>query len=373
MAGSKPRRNFSMHDGLPLGLAFFEATTASMANEIEPHDVKTFQQDFHNFTVFSTAPHNAILMGLCVKAMQLISGAYQGETGTASSLLVGARGIGKSYTCLAFCQSCAALLPNVSCAWINFYGYASENHPLRSQSIVAIILTKLAGVDNATRLIKEAGTTTGVVLLDWLKDNGQYLFIIVDELDELYRVDDDRKNALNILADLQYWGSSGRKHLCVVCCSSSARLPMLISANSREEDEFKLLEKGVPDLNETKYQLWLVQPPSSVDLTALSEIVCQCLGQTLSEGDLRCIAFLAGTNLREVNATLRSARSSNNKQFSPVSNTLERSRTAQRFLMALEEFLYTKNKKLMKSLISPDGVIDIHAVCHTSWEDEFMP
>ena len=52
---------------------------------------------------------------------------------------------------------------------------------------------------------------------------------------------------------------------------------------------------------------------------------------------------------------------------------MERCRPAHDFLMALEAFLYNKNEKLMKSLISPDGVIDIHAVCHTSWEDEFMP
>jgi len=89
--------------------------------------------------------------------------------------------------------------------------------------------------------------------LAWLNEQQKKLFLIVDELDELYRKSPSLALE-NTLDELQGLGNKTTGTIAVVLCGSSLMLPALISRTTTDMmmKEFPML-KHAPDLNIHKY------------------------------------------------------------------------------------------------------------------------
>ena len=129
------------------------------------------------------------------------------------------------------------------------------------------------------------------------------LFIVIDEMDELYRRHPQPAFS-STLGELQDLGNSEKGRVCVLLCGSSAVLPLLISVEYDDDDgilvsngirsQYPLLH-GAPDLNCTKYKTLHLMSPTPVSL----DIVYSIYPDITIEAQ-RWILFLTGGNLREI-------------------------------------------------------------------------
>ncbi len=90
-----------------------------------------------------------------------------------------------------------------------------------------------------------------------LQQHGKYVFLIVDHIDDLYRVsptDTSSTIARNSLGDLAWLGNQCSGRFGVILCGSSASSPLLITCHANRE-EFPML-RGAPNLNYQKYPTW---------------------------------------------------------------------------------------------------------------------
>jgi hypothetical protein len=348
----------------------FEEYKDPTAAQFKDHLFSAFRLKAVDSRIAMTNTQTRILDLLWNLADNLSNGRYTSTNGAATMLLLGAKGIGKTCTCQAFIDICPTIV-NISCIWVDCYGFVEDNHLLCVADLKTCIALRLFGhtFQRAWKLLQ--GPIGDLDTL--LASHQKRAIIIVDELDEVYRFKPtkDSNTALNMLGMLQLLGNSREGRAAVVLCGSSAQLPSLISRNESRalEDEFPLLLHGTPNLNETKYSSQRVWAPMSTDVETAKNIL-EAKNIYLDAKDLRHLIFTIGTNPRELSKfALNGSYEAGDKRHSEMSTNLRNHPHARNLLNAILDALFKANSKLLTPMVDSLALASSNA----DWPTTFAP
>jgi hypothetical protein len=334
-----------------------EATTDWIFNNL-PHLYRTpGHEDI--FTLF---------LSLC---RGLRGGNYVKKNGVATRVLVGAKGIGKTVSCRRFLDVGPTIFSELIMVYVNCEEISDSNHVLRRVSLSAAILAKIVPWWNILDIL--LCSSGSHALLDWLQRKNKRMIIIVDELDELYKLGcHDKSIPHATLGNLQAFGNSVLGAVSVVACGSSATLQALIAQNLTDDiiREFPV-SHGAPNLNGTKFSAVRVSASTPVALEILQSMFP---GEAIEK--LRRCLYFSGTNVREVLKFIDDCQvvSVLDSGYSSKTVSLDPVRVRRRaFLMAILDKLCDLNIKLVKTLdqVTKNGTL-LDFIGQTQWELSFV-
>ena len=335
--------------------------------------------------VFHSRAHEELALALASHARRLAAGAFIGVNGCPARTLQGAKGIGKTTMLREFAVAAEAAFPNVIVVYVSFEGVTRVGMPLAASPLLDVVTAALrdrgVDVDYVTPSDLARGYHQGIQLSHALEDSGKFLLLLVDELDELYKVAPTDaplfRMANNSLAELQWLGTQSAGRFGTLLCGSSAVTPLLIVGNAQGlVDEFPRVV-GAPNLNGTKFRELRITTPLCTDLGAVREVLEAQLGGRRASLDLtRLVAFTAGAAARDVIAVAQGrARVAALEERTPSwSKTSARTLVgdAGKLLHALVLRMAVDNAALCDSLLT-DGRVDARKAAIVTWEREFRP
>lgn len=291
-----------------------------MEGKLQRLEVGAKGHEIFSLSSFSTPPKQAIIQKVCGHVNELISGQYKSQRGTSSAALLGTKGIGKSLTLRS---ACVALATMVVKKLIPIYiEYLNEaNVLLPSQAIsdhlraLGIVVPQSPSLEQITSLLVE---------------QDKFVFLVVDEVEMLYRVPADFKaQALAVLNELRVFTHHPSGRYCCLACGSSAALPFLLTKKLSNETilaEYPLI-KEAPSLNETKF------PVQRLGVGLLSDVEIQeiieaqlmmhgALPKELIEITPNLIRLLAGPNIRKMERLFSAFRASDHTSIEALLNTI---------------------------------------------------
>lgn len=260
--------------------------------------------------LFDTTAHCQIFEAVYGQLLNLSSGAYVGKNGKSCRLLSGARGIGKTTMLRALVAVLSAAFPDVFFLYVTGTGFDSRRSSFATMDLFSLMLAaaKENGVD--------ADITTDAFALDKaLLAAGKRMFIVVDEIDDLYRTDmtePRRTHVKGSLGDLGQLGDQTSGLYSVFLCGSSAVTPRLISAEPEHlASSFPLVASGVPNLNSTKFKRLPISSASCVDIKEVELMVTRLntsgvLNVQQRAKFSRLLAFLVGAVPRSIGDAITS-------------------------------------------------------------------
>lgn len=328
--------------------------------------------------VFNTVSHASLLESLVSHACVLAAGGFEGSNGTACRTLVGPRGIGKTVMLRAFAAVAASAFPSLVVIYIT-----GENIKQRSTSCFrAADIAAVIEAASRTRGADASQHRGPFALPAALRSNGARVLLLLDEVDELYRVTDAdgdaRGHVLSSLGALQAIGGGTTGLFGVLACGSSASTHALVCANvCHLAAKFPLVAWGVPDLNDTKFRRLTIE---TAPCSRSDEVVAILAALAVHAGRLerpvealklaRQLTFFAGVTPRAVLASL------------PVRgvvsvrapNTSRLSETAHGLYWALLDALVIANASL-RALTLKNGTLDVSALTDAAckWEEAVQP
>lgn len=216
--------------------------------------------------LFCTEAHLSLLHTLVSHTQQLALGLFRGSVGPACRTLVGAQGIGKTALLRSFSVVAASAFPGVMPLYVSGAGLSSPQSSFQTACLHE--LAKAALATRGVRVEQRGGITAA------LRAHNLRLLLLVDEVDELYRVSDKQPLLqTNVLRSLGLLGSLGDgdsgRYGVLLCGSSSSTYALVCGGSPGLGEWFPLVKGGIPDLNSTKFSMALV--PSST-CTAVGEV-----------------------------------------------------------------------------------------------------
>ncbi|KJE94128.1 hypothetical protein CAOG_04815 [Capsaspora owczarzaki ATCC 30864] len=366
VANKEARRNAER--GLYVARTFPQCTSSPCAAFCTTQQVRQQRPGF----LYETPAHNDILDYLTNLTNFLSAGKYEGRNGAATRTLVGAKGIGKTATCMTFIKAAASLWPNVIPVYLNYTGIQAQTHPLVDEhGGLNSVLRALKVPDDANFQVGQ-GQPAHAALLNFLDAHGLRMLLIVDELDEGYRFA-TRDSFAATLAGFQVFGNSTEGLVAVVLCGSSATLPSLICGD--QETEFPLSFQGMPNLNDTKFSVQRVYTPTPVDI----DVVGMLLRQPKPTNDIlarhRHILYMVGANAREIGKVDTGTATPPNDLSSSEVNTNYMNHFAARHLhLAMLDLLIHDNKSILLRMYPEDATTDdAEYIQQNAWHSEFKP
>ena len=135
--------------------------------------------------------HKAIFQILDARSRSLLNNKFKGRDGSACSLLQGAKGIKKSEMLMAFKDYCTIKLTDVIPVYITYSDMSSKESLLHDHTVLDIVKKELKSIQIETAAT-EKGILKGVQIAEVLEKHGKFVLLLVDEFDELYRVQESR-------------------------------------------------------------------------------------------------------------------------------------------------------------------------------------
>jgi hypothetical protein len=193
--------------------------------------------------LYNTNAHRTLTRFLFDHMVTLNRGTFP-VNGTHARTIVGPKGIGKSTLLRQLVTTAEVVFPNVISMSYELPRPEELMVTLGLHLVDRDIINGAATIDDAIRKdeLEE-------VVLESLMSKGKRLLLVVDEMDQLYRIDhtmspDAGRAALRTLGSLALLGSVGGPVSAVLLCGSSAALPLLISCSATRDDA--LLRKEFP-------------------------------------------------------------------------------------------------------------------------------
>ncbi len=323
---------------------------------------------------YRTKAHSELYDILLYKTRFLCEGRYRQKQGIGSAAIVGSKGIGKTTVLSSYVNLCQLVEPRVLPVFVTMNHIGTRNNPLRKHTLAENVINEVKrhGIP-----VRSHGGQPHRELMVAMRDTGKYLLLLVDELDQLYRLDPKTpagECANESLFELAFLGDQDTGLASTIICGSSAMLPLLITRNTNDP-EFPMLS-GAPSLNGNKYLTRRIHTSPPTDLNVIANIT----GLEMSPvnfGILRQLAFAFGSTAREVERMFVEAsdkvlaRSVMPAESLQGFNTLHsEDRNLLRKLLLRE--IIKKNDRLIKGLIR-DNHLDANAVRNIAWEQEFKP
>ncbi len=328
--------------------------------------------------LFSTMSHVQTCNNVLGYCKNLSDGFYVGKIGSSSTALIGPHGIGKTTILKSYVNFSPLMFNNIFPIYIN-YSNISGNSILQNHSLIELVIEHFQQHHTQRYRISQNDDLHFCLNELLIKDQKRAL-IIIDEVDKLYEVGNVkyRPKTLKTLGELAGIGDDGSGLISTLLCSSSSRLPSLISASGKTEPntvkEFPLLSDA-PNLNESKFRATRIYCASSTDLNTPRLI----LGTNCSVSELRLVTFIVGSNPREIERLCSEIRVNSDRTLDKflVEKSLEANKIlnttiAGKLWRKLLDEMYLKNKLLLSSL-QTNECVDFTKVEQIEWENEFRP
>jgi hypothetical protein len=329
-------------------------------------------------TLYHTTAHVA-LMEFLLRHVSRLSVAGFGRNGTHARTILGAKGIGKSTLLMQFVKVAGALFPNVIPV------YVSYSEPRHDDLMVTVVQELVArDVMDADWASRVPDIELVSLVLGALKEKGKRLLLVVDEADQLYRVDHaklpvEAKAANKTLGRLAALGDRGGHWTAVLLCGSSSVLPLLITANGTRDAGIRAEYPGVvgaPNLNGTKFSEFRLVAGLPNDLRTAKAV---CEGHRVGgdppadEGTARLALFVAGSTPRYLEKAWTNGFSSLVIAADASSSTLTLSGRSQMLYTAVIHELCRVNESWMRTMVDSDRVVLPDVVARYHWEDKLVP
>ena len=250
------------------------------------------------YVVFNTAAHKFIFKILNGRSDSLSSNRFEGQDGSSCSLLQGPRGIGKSEMLVAFQDYCKMNYPNIIPIYINYSDLSSKFSLLRNHTIFDIVRKELQAI-RIEVISTMDGELEGQQVAEALENSGKYVLLLVDGIDELYRVKENKNADYRVmhqtckwsLGDLNWLGNQKTGRFAVLLCGSSASCPLLITLDA-DRNQFQLQDHS-PYLNATKFRTRRLPVNAFLDTEVFAQMLAHFLpDSTMKQG--RLIRFYLG-------------------------------------------------------------------------------
>jgi hypothetical protein len=325
--------------------------------------------------LFTTNSHQQVMEALVHQASFLQANKFKGSNGAHARLLHGPKGIGKTHMLRTFTAVCQEAFPDIIPVYITFNEKSERDNVLRSHDIMQVVAQQLAKHGIAVQA--DADTSVSVAVIEALEASGKKLLLLVDEIDQLYRVnshDVEYDAARSSLSNLAFIGDRGNTGvISAVICGSSAVCPFLTTANASEDwmrSEFPLV-MGAPNLNGQKYRVWRVSAPLPNDIESVRNVLTARGGHDASLAEARMAAFVGGGAARDVAkvSDQQLAAVGLDTKFADDKETALRKLEAPggRLYKALVLALREKNKQLIAALTT-DEYVDPRKVTDCQWD-----
>ena len=308
-------------------------------------------------TLFFNYSKRRVIEHIQFNVTSLVEGSFVGAS--ASNLLHGQKGIGKSCGLLLGTVASGLLHPNLIAIYMAFSGTGAA---LRTPSDLISSSLDLKESIPLMECVAE------------LQKRGLYALVIADELDHVYMSNDDSlQKRQDIIAELSELGSQKSGRVYTVACGSASVTPILISKHAVHYPdvvrEYPLVPH-VTTLNSSRFSAIRVASSGQNDLA----IIGQAYGIELKLMSL--IFYYSGNNLHRINQMVRTFRQKDITAFKSLcsfesswagDSTKSRERLAP-LLQALRFAIIAQNATLIESVLrNPASIRDI------DWSRQIKP
>ncbi len=332
----------------------------------------------HPVDLYNTPAHLALTQFLLHHLGTLNRGTFP-VNGTHARTIIGPKGMGKSTVLRQLVRAAEVAFPKVISV------YVSYEVPRREELMVTVARHLVdRGVMGSSTLADAIRTDSlDDTVMDALHSQDRRLLLVVDEMDQLYRVDHAKNPqeayaAFRTLGSLALLGSVGGADSAVLLCGSSAALPLLITAratrDARLREEYPAVV-GAPNLNETKFSELRLRAGLPTDLPT-ARVVCGRIrardGLPYDDRVARLALFSAGGSPRllEQGASTGAVPPGDFGHVSAVPTLSGRSSDLHR---AITSQLQRENKGMLRSLLDDQGRVDPGLVSTVPWETQLRP
>ena len=250
------------------------------------HSAVKILQQVKKFKDFMLTPTKEFILNeLLILSDELVRNEYEGKSGNASRLLYGEKGIGISSSLQFSAAAIAACHPyKIIPIYVEYIGNS------------ATFQTPSALISNMLELFHNVSIS---MCLEKLNEKGQFVFLIVNKIDQLYMSVDDEVTRLKILMELAELGSQRSGRVFTIVRGSASCTSMLISKNAVYDTMLRTeypLVKNSPNLNSSKYSSLRVDHKTN-QIKAEFDVIASHY-QITTACDV--LYFLAGRNLRRI-------------------------------------------------------------------------
>lgn len=321
--------------------------------------------------IYRTSSHTDLYGFVGQHIAHLAKGVYQGKRGVHSHTVVGAKGIGKTTVLSKFVDLAPIFFPNVIPVYLNFNNINAHGSYLAKTPLAQVISEQLA-LHNVFPP-KGLEELTSAKNLHALREANQYMVLMVDELDQLYRQRSNINHYHTNLADLAYLGNQDSGRVLTIVCGSSAALPQLITCGVIDYDEFPT-SKGALNLNSDKYRTFRIRSHPPTEWNHIPSILPE-LDATKPEHIpiLRTVAFLTGGTARKVTQVTQGFKLDDvlphrsEKGYKTLDDPIKMA-----FWDRVTYQMIKQNATLFDKLIR-SGELSVDSIGQIEWEKEFMP
>jgi hypothetical protein len=330
--------------------------------------------------IFLTASHKDLLSFLALHTLSLSKGRFIGYNGLSTRNLQGPKGIGKTTTLRDWTALCEAAYPNVIGIYISCERFlTSDAHPLAKQSAMELVAEELRRRGIPVTVNPRDGDIC-LAVHSALRSLDYFLLLIVDEIEELYRVAPTDANLFKLanatLGDLQWIGTQSTGRFGALLCGSSAVTPLLITGNAAGLTTDFPRVSGAPNLNGTKFRERRIATSLPTDVRIVRDVLEVHLARHVTLEQARLVTFIAGSSVRSVTATafegVKESVVFNCTPQSSMAGARTLSSDQGKLYRALLKRMACDNATLLSRLCAL-GRLNIDAVASTPWEAEFQP
>jgi len=327
-------------------------------------------QTVKNQKFFNISSKRKIVNHISTMSLDLSRGRFINAVGTSSRLIVGPKGMGKSTVLKDLVLTLneiddKVLYERVECI-------ANENLVSPCAIIQNLLKTRLDIDINFHEKITHA--------IEYLEKHNLYVCLIYDELDQLYRCTESRKEiASDILRQIAAVASNDRGRILQIACGSSAVLPLLITKRAIHNPtlvaEFPVVLLSL-SLNGSKFMK--IRVNGFIDEDEYQDILTYYLQFTkylakASPALTNLFYYCLGMNLRKIENICDETRRGGYRDELNAPHDVD----SRRIIDEIEELriklfdkLVDKNKKLVSKI---NGDNDTETIQKTNWFKEIIP
>lgn len=314
---------------------------------------------------FLTGPKRLIVQEIHNVVKSLTSNYFVGKSGSASRLLFGEKGIGKSNSLTLSVMAFYISYPNVVPIYVEYSG-SSDSHEYKEPHKLISDAMGFTPYKSISECVKE------------LEQMNRYVLFVADEIDQIYNSKENESQRLRILLDLQEMGSQTSGRLYTIICGSASVTPLLISKNGIHDEDVALeypLIGNCPNLNGSKFASFRLSSGKMIEKDM------EVIAAAYKTKDTHVLYFLCGSNLRLINRVIDALSHTELKQG--LTDTLsdlvcppelwdqranKMSMKCKALIESLNLALSKKNYKILKSVIR-----DHNNILKIQWISELKP